>query len=107
MLISGSGESKFTSGVVYAHAHSISWLAWTCDALDFFTVSLTLPLLATQFGVGKDTMVRFHRPEVIMFIALRLITYIDDRHHPHLALQISWCCAFSFPRLSAFQLTLC
>ncbi|KAF9222892.1 carboxylic acid transporter protein [Gyrodon lividus] len=26
------------------------WLAWTCDALDFFSVSLTVPLLSKQFG---------------------------------------------------------
>jgi len=41
--------------IQYAHFW-VGWLAWTCDALDFFTVSLTLPLLATQFGVQKDTM---------------------------------------------------
>jgi SHS family lactate transporter-like MFS transporter len=39
------------------HAHFwVGWLAWTCDALDFFTVSLTLPLLANQFGVKKDSV---------------------------------------------------
>lgn len=26
------------------------WLAWTCDALDFFSVSLTVSLLGTQFN---------------------------------------------------------
>ncbi|KAG1727821.1 carboxylic acid transporter protein [Suillus lakei] len=26
------------------------WLAWTCDAIDFFAVSLTVSLLATQFN---------------------------------------------------------
>jgi len=32
----------------------VGWLAWTCDALDFFTVSLTLSLLGTQFGVATS-----------------------------------------------------
>ncbi|KAH7925149.1 carboxylic acid transporter protein [Leucogyrophana mollusca] len=29
------------------------YIAWTCDAIDFFSVSLTVPLLAKQFG--KET----------------------------------------------------
>ncbi|KAI9456311.1 carboxylic acid transporter protein [Boletus coccyginus] len=34
----------------------VGWLAWTCDALDFFAVSLTIPLLAAQFGVSTSTV---------------------------------------------------
>ena len=71
-LISGSGELNFVCGVAYVHAYSISWLAWTCDALDFFTVSLTLSLLATQFGVATSTIVRFDR-RIIIVIPSRLI----------------------------------
>lgn len=53
--------------MVYAEPNHISWLAWTCDALDFFTVSLTLPLLANQFGVKKDSVVRVYRiPQVVV-----------------------------------------
>src|ERR1700734_1779976 len=26
------------------------WLAWTCDAIDFFSVSLSVPPLETQFN---------------------------------------------------------
>jgi hypothetical protein len=38
-----------------------SWLAWTCDALDFFAVSLTTSLLSTQFNRPVATIVRpFH-----------------------------------------------
>ncbi|KAH0826253.1 carboxylic acid transporter protein [Lanmaoa asiatica] len=55
-------ESEASSGLLpalfalkpiqYAHFW-VGWLAWTCDALDFFTVSLTLTLLGTQFGVSS------------------------------------------------------
>ncbi|KAF7343697.1 MFS domain-containing protein [Mycena sanguinolenta] len=30
----------------------VGWLAWTCDAIDFFSVSLSVSSLATQFGKG-------------------------------------------------------
>ncbi|KAG8215555.1 carboxylic acid transporter protein [Butyriboletus roseoflavus] len=53
-------ERNTNSGVLSAlfslrliqHAHFwVGWLAWTCDALDFFSVSLTLSTLATKFNV--------------------------------------------------------
>ncbi|KAF7308755.1 MFS domain-containing protein [Mycena kentingensis (nom. inval.)] len=28
----------------------VGWLAWTCDAIDFFSVSLSVPALGEQFG---------------------------------------------------------
>ncbi|KAJ7290386.1 carboxylic acid transporter [Mycena rebaudengoi] len=28
----------------------VGWLAWTCDAIDFFSVSLSVPALVDQFG---------------------------------------------------------
>lgn len=33
------------------------WLAWTCDAMDFFTVSLAIPILSKPppVGFGRDT----------------------------------------------------
>ncbi|KAG9309857.1 carboxylic acid transporter protein [Chiua virens] len=34
----------------------VGWLAWTCDSLDFFTVSLTLSTLAKQFNVTTATL---------------------------------------------------
>jgi hypothetical protein len=35
------------------------WLAWTCDAIDFFSVALTVPLLQIQFDKPKaSTIVR-------------------------------------------------
>ncbi|KAG2344440.1 MFS general substrate transporter [Suillus weaverae] len=32
------------------------WLAWTCDALDFVAVSLTVPLLSEQFGKSTSAI---------------------------------------------------
>ncbi|KAG2359158.1 carboxylic acid transporter protein [Suillus spraguei] len=32
------------------------WLAWTCDAIDFFAVSFTVSSLATQFGEQVETI---------------------------------------------------
>ncbi|KAG1732447.1 carboxylic acid transporter protein [Suillus paluster] len=32
------------------------WLAWTCDAIDFFAVSLTVPLLSKQFGKSTSAI---------------------------------------------------
>ena len=33
------------------------WLAWTCDAIDFFTVSLTIVNLQKQFGRSTHDIV--------------------------------------------------
>lgn len=38
--------------------HHNSWLAWTCDAIDFVAVSLTVPLLSEQFGRSTSAIVR-------------------------------------------------
>jgi MFS transporter, SHS family, lactate transporter len=32
------------------------WLAWTCDAIDFFSVSLSVNALATQFGKSSTAI---------------------------------------------------
>ena len=33
------------------------WLAWTCDAIDFFSVSLTVVSLQTQFNRSTNDLV--------------------------------------------------
>jgi hypothetical protein len=40
----------------------VGWLAWTCDALDFFSVSVSVPALGKQFNKPTSTIVRtpFH-----------------------------------------------
>ena len=35
------------------------WLAWTCDAIDFFSVSLSVTALQKQFGKSTNDIVRF------------------------------------------------
>lgn len=39
-------------------AHNHSWLAWTCDAIDFFSVSLSVAHLQTQFDRSTHDIVR-------------------------------------------------
>ncbi|KAG6867380.1 hypothetical protein C0993_003534 [Termitomyces sp. T159_Od127] len=34
------------------------WLAWTCDAIDFFSVSLSVSQLQAQFNKPTHTIVR-------------------------------------------------
>ncbi|KAG2030534.1 carboxylic acid transporter protein [Suillus americanus] len=41
--------AQFWSGAIILTTCWTSWLAWTCDAIDFFAVSLTVTPLATQF----------------------------------------------------------
>ncbi|KAJ7257251.1 MFS general substrate transporter [Mycena haematopus] len=36
----------------------VGWLAWTCDAIDFFSVSLSVTSLATQFGKGTTDITK-------------------------------------------------
>lgn len=36
------------------------WLAWTCDAVDFFSVSLSVNALSAQFGGKKTSTIVCH-----------------------------------------------
>jgi SHS family lactate transporter-like MFS transporter len=36
----------------------VGWLAWTCDAIDFFSVSLSVPALVDQFGKSTHDIVK-------------------------------------------------
>jgi hypothetical protein len=36
----------------------VGWLAWMCDALDFFSVGLSVPALGTQFNKDTTDIVR-------------------------------------------------
>lgn len=36
------------------------WLAWTCDAIDFFSVSLSVDALSDQFSRSTHDIVRRH-----------------------------------------------
>lgn len=41
--------------------YNFRWLAWTCDAIDFFSVSLSVIHLQEQFGKSTHTIVSGHR----------------------------------------------
>lgn len=45
-------------------AHNHSWLAWTCDAIDFFSVSLSVAHLQTQFDRSTHDIVRGSHPNL-------------------------------------------
>ncbi|KAF8125097.1 carboxylic acid transporter protein [Boletus edulis] len=83
--------------VQYAHFW-VGWLAWTCDALDFFTVSLTVPLLAKQFGVNV-TSITTAITLTLLFRSLGAIIFgiLSDRFGRKwpLVLNLLFCCVFS------------
>lgn len=75
-----------------SHLCLISWLAWTCDAIDFFSVSLTVTNLQTQFNKSTHSVVSIphhNTPHLIPPSQFHLLT--DDIHHSHLALPARWC----------------
>ena len=63
----------------------IRWLAWTCDAIDFFSVSLSIDRLERQFN----------RPahDIVLYFKRRLITIddsgADDFNHAHALIPIT------------------
>lgn len=46
------------------------WLAWSCDAVDFFSVSLSVNALSAQFGGKKTTTIVRHPHAYIDVISL-------------------------------------
>ncbi|KAG6370532.1 carboxylic acid transporter protein [Boletus reticuloceps] len=83
--------------VQYAHFW-VGWLAWTCDALDFFTVSLTVPLLANQFGVQVESITTAITL-TLLFRSLGAIIFgiLSDRFGRRwpLVLNLLFCCVLS------------
>ncbi|KAI9448813.1 carboxylic acid transporter [Lactarius psammicola] len=45
---------QFFSG--YTTSPTIGWLAWTCDAIDFFNVALSVTALGAQFGKDNSSI---------------------------------------------------
>ena len=41
------------------------WFAWTCDAIDFFTVSLSVTALEEVFNKPTSTIVSLHHQPII------------------------------------------
>ena len=58
------------------------WLAWTCDAIDFFCVSLTVVNLRQQFNRSTHDIVS-HTSRTTHRIPLSFPRGPDDVHHCH------------------------
>jgi len=56
------------------------WLCWTCDALDFFCVSLSITNLVAQFP-GKDANDIVRCPPAIFSNGVSLTPLLDDCDH--------------------------
>lgn len=50
-------SSVVLTTVHQSHLNFLSWLAWTCDAIDFFSVSLTIVNLQKQFNRSTHDIV--------------------------------------------------
>ena len=68
-----------------------SWLAWTCDAIDFFSVSLSVNHLATQFGRSTHDIVRVSFLDNVTSCMLKPSACADHRNYPHSSPPICWC----------------
>lgn len=82
-----------------------SWLAWTCDAIDFFAVSLTVNLLAKQFNQSTTSIVRFFGPSFAA-CALMYIAVTDDRYNVDPFIPTCRCCEHHSRCLSVTKLNL-
>ena len=73
-----------------AHLFDFRWLAWICDALDFFSISLSVTSLGKQFNEKPKTIVIgcfFHH-----YVLLTRSLWIDDRYHTDVTFPLYWCC---------------
>jgi len=68
-----------------------SWLAWLCDAIDFFTVSLTVVRLGTQFNRSTHDIVSLICSNSPHCTLLTFLHEPDDCHYPHLIAPSRWC----------------
>lgn len=63
--------------VTVAKLHMIiRWLAWTCDAIDFFSVSLSIDRLERQFNRSAHDIVRYFKRSLITIDDLAQTTSI-------------------------------
>jgi hypothetical protein len=67
------------------------WLAWACDAIDFFSVSLNIVNLQAQFGRSTHAIVSYI-PETSYYILLSFLLGPDDIYHPHAVVPFHWRC---------------
>ena len=53
------------------------WISWTCDAIDFFSVALSVPALEKQFSKSASEIVRYSS-----LIQLDHVISLVLRHNP-------------------------
>ncbi|KAF8125096.1 carboxylic acid transporter protein [Boletus edulis] len=74
------------------------WLAWTCDAFDFFSVALSLPMLSVQFN-RPTSSITTAITLTLLFRSLGAIFFgvLSDRYGRRwpLTFNLLLCCAFS------------
>ena len=69
------------------------WLAWACDAIDFFSVSLTITNLEKQFDRPTHDIVSHASPNLSSHF-LSFLHRPDNVHYPHLAVPFHWRCKY-------------
>lgn len=88
--------AHFASGLVQSTLEPVflllivfyRWLAWTCDAIDFFSVSLSVTNLQSAFGRSVHDIVGY-----IVFLATHEFDiFLDDIYHIDSAFPGCWCC---------------
>lgn len=74
-------------GYVQADETLLSWLAWTCDAFDFFSVSLSVNTLSKQFDRPTKQIVSVSRPSGTPSPG-HVLMRTDDCDHPDAVVQV-------------------
>jgi hypothetical protein len=72
------------------------WLAWTCDAIDFFNVALSVTRLTQQFDKEASVIVR---PRLFPHLPSLRPTIPDYGHNLDPSCPINWCRKFSLSSL--------
>lgn len=83
------GVSSFSLLVVLANPVRSRWLAWTCDAIDFFSVSLSVSRLEVAFGKSTSDLVGLTHVSDIEPLLMILVS--DDFHYAHTAFPFAGC----------------
>jgi hypothetical protein len=74
------------------------WLAWTCDAIDFFNVALSVTNLQAQFHQAEASSIVSH--DIISFpTTSEALTTSDHGHNFDPLSPFNRCCEYFFPHI--------
>ena len=79
----GCVNSSSSISLCFFNLDPLSWLAWTCDAIDFFSVSLTIVSLQKQFNRSTHDIVSRTSSNAFYRIPMSFFPLLDNVHHPH------------------------